>query len=241
MEQPIKAMLFVWWQAKAFDTINLQFNPTEMSFNKGAQIAEIAIPGLDSPILQFVRGQTETLTLDLFFDSTDTASGGVPLPGGFEVGAAPAEPVTKQTDRIYELLKIEPERHAPPTCTLIWSTGFPGSQVSHGSQRRTGFNCIVESVRQRFTLFSSLGVPLRATLTVTFKEYKTLDEQLLQLKLNSPDRTQSHVIQAGDTLSGIAGKHYLKPGEWRRLAVANGIEDPRRLNAGAFVEVPPIP
>ena len=37
---------------------------------KGAQIAEIAIPGIDSPILQFVRGQTQTLTLELFFDTT---------------------------------------------------------------------------------------------------------------------------------------------------------------------------
>ena len=52
--------------------IPVTFNPTEYTLNKGVQVAEIAIPGLDSPILQFVRGQSETLTLDLFFDSTDS-------------------------------------------------------------------------------------------------------------------------------------------------------------------------
>ena len=41
---------------------------------KGAQIAEIAIPGIDAPILQFVRGQTQTLALELFFDTTRVGS-----------------------------------------------------------------------------------------------------------------------------------------------------------------------
>ena len=40
--------------------IPVQFNPTEYTLAKGAQIAEIAIPGIDSPILQFVRGQTRS-------------------------------------------------------------------------------------------------------------------------------------------------------------------------------------
>src|SRR3546814_13181676 len=51
--------------------IEVQFNPETYRLNKGAQIAEIGVYGIDSPILQFVRGQNETLTLDLFFDSTE--------------------------------------------------------------------------------------------------------------------------------------------------------------------------
>ena len=98
----------------------------------------------------------------------------------------------------------------------------------------TAFRCIVESVKQKFTLFSPEGVPLRATLTVTLREYKTLDEQLAHLNLTSPDRTHSHVIQSGDTLSGIAARFYQRPGDWRFIADANGIEDPRRLTVGAF-------
>ena len=64
-------------------------------------------------------------------------------------------------------------------------------------------------------MFSSEGIPLRATLTVALREYKTLDEQLAHLNLTSPDRTHSHVTQNGDTLSRIAAQYYRSPGDWR--------------------------
>ena len=34
-------------------------------------------------------------------------------------------------------------------------------------------------------------MPLRATLSVTFREYKTLEEQLAELNLQSADHTKS--------------------------------------------------
>lgn len=236
MEQIAKATLFVKWDNRPQpEPIEVQYNPTELSYDKSAQFAEIAIPGLDAPLQQFVRGQAEKLTLELFFDTTDQGMG------------AGATSVTTLTDRIYQLVKIEPTRHAPPVCTFVWNHQFPGSSLggaaagaASGNQRRNGFTCIVESVKQKFTLFSPAGVPLRATLTVALREYKTLDEQLAQLNLSSPDRTHSHVIQREETLSGIAGQLYRRPGEWRLIAEANNIEDPRRLTPGTFLTVPPI-
>jgi nucleoid-associated protein YgaU len=209
--------------------IEVQFNPTEFSLDKSVQVAEITIPGLDAPLQQFVRGQSEKLTLDLFFDTTEHGMG------------TGATSVTTLTDAFYELVKIVPHTHAPPICTFIWGDRFSGSDFSFyvGNQRRNGFRCIVESVKQKFTLFSPEGVPLRATLTVTLREYRTLDDQLRQLNLTS-DRTQSHIVQRGETLSSIAAQHYLRPGEWRRIAEANDIEDPRRMMVGAFLTIPPI-
>jgi hypothetical protein len=43
------------------------FNPERYTLNRGVQIQEIPIPGLDSPVLQFVRGQNEKITLEMFF------------------------------------------------------------------------------------------------------------------------------------------------------------------------------
>ena len=40
------------------------YNPAKYTLNKAAQYAEINIPGLDSPILQYVRGQNEKLSLE---------------------------------------------------------------------------------------------------------------------------------------------------------------------------------
>jgi nucleoid-associated protein YgaU len=271
MEQVAKALLHVEW-AEVIDgkprteDIPLQYNPTELSWDKGVQIAEIAIPGLDAPLQQFVRGQAEKLTLELFFDTTDE--------GGMGRNAVS---VIKHTDRIYQLLKIEPESHAPPVCTFIWHDEFPGATLNgkrgsaasrverevaglgnvldsadtpgeivepavdfaSGNQRRNGFKCIVESVKQKFTLFSPDGVPLRATLSVALREYKTLEEQLAQLNLMSPDRTQSYLTQSGDTLSGLAARFYQNPDHWRFIADENGIEDPRRIPVGTFLTIPP--
>jgi nucleoid-associated protein YgaU len=96
-------------------------------------------------------------------------------------------------------------------------------------------------VRHKYTLFSPEGIPLRATVSVTFREYKTINQQFDELNLNSPDRTQVHILQQGETLSSVAGIHYDRPSDWRLIALKNTIEDPRRIDPGAFLTVPPEP
>jgi Contractile injection system tube protein/LysM domain len=185
---------------------------------------------LDSPVLQFVRGQTETLSLDLFFDTTES---------GMDDNA---QPVTAQTDRFYQLIKIDGATHAPPVCFFSWGTGFPGERtytsMGTGTPERYGFKCIVESVRQRFTLFSPQGVPLRATLSVSLKEYKTLAEQIDEINKQSADRTHSHVVAERETLSQIAYQVYNDPSQWRAIADSNQIADPLDLIPGSILRIP---
>lgn len=213
-------------------TLPVQFNPTELTLNKQVQIAEIPIPGLDMPVLQFVRGQTETMAVDLFFDATDN--------GMDEY----SDSVTEKTDAFYQLIKIDRTTHAPPVCRFVWGgSDFPGSNFDEQwatQNRENGFQCIVEGVRQRFTLFSSDGVPLRATLSLSLREYKTLKEQVEKIGLESPDRTHAHVVQAGDTLARIASTAYNDATQWRAIAQANGITDPTALSPGQVLQVPPI-
>jgi len=198
---------------------NVQFNPTDYTRVKGAQIAEIAIPGIDSPILQFVRGQDEKLTLDLFFDTTsDGMSGAV-------------TDVQTLTAPFYQLVKIQSTTHALPRIRFTW-----GESLS--------FKAIVESVQQKFTLFSPEGTALRATLSVSFREYRTLDEQLAELNLQSSDHSKTWTVQRGDTLSSIAARVYGDPTRWRDLAndpsnAAAG-DNPLRLAPGLVLNVPPL-
>lgn len=217
-----------------FPSLPVQFNPTEFTLNKGVQSAEIGIPGLDSPVLQFVRGQTETLTLDLFFDTTESGMAGDGVVA-----------VTEKTDLFYQMAKIDRKTHAPPVLRFTWGekSNFPGAHLDgrwYSQRRSNGFRCIVESVRQRFTLFSPEGVPLRAVLTVTLKEYKTLEQQVKELGLQSPDRTHSHVIERNDTLSRIASEYYDDPGQWRAIADRNRLDDPLALEPGRILEIPPL-
>jgi len=274
MTQPKKALIRVYWDGGSRpEDIPVQYNPAEYTFDKQAQIAEIQIPGLDSPLQQYVRGQSEKLTLDLFFDTTEQGMG------------AGATSVTTETDKIYQLIKIEPTRHAPPVLEFVWSHEMAGANVggaaggvagaaaraisgavsaaasavgtalaaagsvgasaaaaatSLAGQRRNGFRCVLENIKQKFTLFSPDGIPLRATLTVTFREYKTLQNQLDELRLSSPDRTHVHVLQQGETLAAVSTRYYERPADWRAIADKNAIDDPRRLSPGVFLNVPPL-
>lgn len=211
--------------------IDVLFNPTEYTLSKANQFAEIPVPGLDSPLLQFVRGQAETLTLDLFFDTTDKGTG------------MEAQPVTAKTDPFYQLIKIQAEEHAPPIVLFSWGgEAFPGHRTyeSLAGQNRYGFKGVVESVRQRFTMFSSLGLPLRAVISMVMKEYKSLPEQLAELNRMSPDRAKAHVVQQGQTISQIAYLTGDDPTQWRRIAEWNGLEDPFDIEPGAVIEAPPV-
>jgi nucleoid-associated protein YgaU len=122
----------------------------------------------------------------------------------------------------------------------IGAAGLALVAPSLGSQGRNGFRCIMESIKQKFTLFSPDGVPLRATLTVALREYKTLDDQLAKIPTASPDRTHAHVLGQTDSLSSVAQLYYDSSAEWRAIADRNGIDDPRRLSIGQMLEVPRI-
>jgi LysM repeat protein len=85
--------------------IEVMFNPEEYSLNKDNNYASQAIPGLSSPILQFVNGNLRTLEMELFFDTTDARSD-----------------VRLETQKVVDLLKIDAELHAPPVLQVAWGS-----------------------------------------------------------------------------------------------------------------------
>jgi nucleoid-associated protein YgaU len=213
-----------WTGPKQF---SVQFNPAELTYSKAAQLAEIAIPGLDSPVLQFVRGTTETLTAELFFDTTDQ---------GMADGATS---VTTMTDQFYQLVKQNADTHAIPRCRFSW--GAPaggGPSDAEVSNAPSWFTCVVESIERKFVLFSPEGVPLRARLTVKMREYKTVDQMVKAL--HSSDHTKAHILQKHERLDKISSDEYGTPAEWRLIADANALDDPRRIPPGTILQIPPM-
>jgi Contractile injection system tube protein/LysM domain len=227
---PGQAALMVEWGPGKLDTVDLQYNPTEIVLEKNVHIAEIAIPGLTAPLQQFVRGEAETLKLELFFDTSDQGMGNT------------AVSVATLTDRIYALSRIVPDQHAPPIVTFVWGSDFPGNELPPelGNQRRNSFTGVVTNIRQTFTLWSSGGVPVRAKLSLSLREYAALQDQLQALNLASPNKTHSYVLARGDTLALVAANFYFDPTNWRPIARQNGIDDPRRLRPGAQLTIPSL-
>ena len=134
------------------ELVPVQFNPNTLAFRKDAVVAEIALPGLDSPPLQFVRNEAETLELELFCDTTH------------EGMAEDARDVRDFTRPIRRLIEVDPARHSIPVVRFAWGDGL-------------SFTGVVVRLEQSFTLFSPAGVPLRARLALKLKESKTLAEQ----------------------------------------------------------------
>jgi len=199
------------------------FNPKELSVEKSNQFAEVAVPGLSSPVLQFVRGNARSVTMDLFFD---TYENGVDVRvftdriTGWDAGSM----LSNLPGAAKGLMDIDSELHAPPVCLFIW-----GAFV---------FQCIIERVSKRFTMFLPEGIPVRATLSVTLKEYQEVDIQIKGLDLHSPDVTKRWTVKQGDSLWSIAVKEYGDPAGWRLIAESNGIDNPRIITPGSELVIP---
>jgi nucleoid-associated protein YgaU len=101
------------------------------------------------------------------------------------------------------------------------------------------FKAVIERLSQRFTMFREDGVPVRATLNVTFKEYKTIQDQL-NPPMQSADWSKRVTIVELDRLCLIAAVEYEDPTVWRVIADANEIENPRLLQPGVEIRLPPL-
>jgi nucleoid-associated protein YgaU len=199
------------------DRTTVLFNPEEYTLNRANTFAEIAVPGLRSPLLQFVHGALQTLEMELLADTLEAHGPGTS--GGSDV--------REVTRRITHLLDINPETHAPPVTLFAWG--------------QLTFRCVVARVTQKFVLFRPDGVPLRARLSVTFSEYTNAELESKETKRETADYSRSYVVNQGETLSDVAARVYRNAELWRPIALHNGVDDPRRLAAGTRLLVPTLP
>ena len=194
-------------------SVQVQFNPTDYGIDGSVSYAQMPVPGLQMPIQQFIRGEAEHLTLELFLDQTDT-------PGG------KAQSIKARLDQLRTFVLIDPALHAPPVCRFEW-----------GDQTFTG---VVISIREKLALFNSDGNPVRARVTLTLRSYKSAEVQLRELKRMSPDRTHVRVLREGETLAQISNEAYGDPRHWRAIAEANDIDHPRLVKPGTPLKVPSL-
>jgi hypothetical protein len=85
--------------------INVLFYPNAYTVEKSNQFGEAAVPGLGAPILQYVHGNTRSLSMELFFDTYEERTD-----------------VRTYTNQIYGLLDIDVHTHVPPICWIVWGS-----------------------------------------------------------------------------------------------------------------------
>lgn len=134
--------------------------------------------------------------------------------------------VRSYTGQMEELMVVNAQEHRPPLLRFSWGT--------------LSFDCVLEDMVQRYTLFTNDGTPLRAILKVVFKEYATAATQLSNTRRESADHTKRLVVREGESLASLAAREYNDAGKWRVIADANNIDDPENIASGTIVELPPL-
>ena len=197
-------------QAGLIKGVEAMFNPKDYTVSKSVPWNPHPEAGGDAPELQFTTGQGRTLALELFFDT-------------YEAGGS-VRAFTKALDT-FSLIDVE--LHRPPQVLVTWGS--------------IAFRGVIESLNHRFTMFREDGTPVRATSTLSIREADSASKQDEDKGgKKSPDHAKVRTIKRGETLQSIAFAEYDDSSEWRRIADANGIDDPLRLEPGLKLLVPPI-
>jgi len=207
-------------QPEKGDQIPCLFNPTELSFSRSNSWSAPDMPGKGVPTLNYTGAQSGSMSLRLFFDTTDEGTA-----------------VTSYTDQLLALMEIDTS--LPGSNENTNNARPPWVQFHWGSMH--SFKAVVSSASVSFTYFSSQGVPLRADVDLTLTQYedgKVFGPQ--NPTSGTPHPHRSHRVQPGETLDRIAATYYGNPTHWRRIAELNGIEDPLALRPGRILAIPKV-
>lgn len=215
-----KATITVLDGADKGKVIGVLFNPTEYSFERANSYKATPIPGLGSPLIQFVNGESDHLSMDLFLDDYTDPKGPTSLL------QPETDPLKKRLTAISKLLEIDRDLHAPPPVRFNWGP--------------MEFFAVIEKLGRKVTMFHPDGTPARLTLSVSFKEYRTLRQQLEDPRRESADKTKRRVVVGRDQLWSIAAREYENASEWVRIADANDLDDPRDIRPADWLSLPPM-
>ncbi|MDB5692067.1 MAG: LysM peptidoglycan-binding protein [Alphaproteobacteria bacterium] len=213
--------------SRAGTVIPILFNPEQYTMDRANTFKSTAVPGLGSELIQFVNGNSTVLTMDLFLeDSFDAASLNMNQAQDELAEGVLNMLVLTRMKLLNSLLEIDRTLHAPPTVRFVW-----------GPLR---FDAVVEKITTKATIFHSDGLPKRATLSVSFREYRSIARQLEEPRRESADKTKRRQVDAAESLWLIAEHEYGDSRAWRHIAEQSDVDDPRALKPGDWLQVPPL-
>ncbi len=200
------------------ESVKVMFNPKELVFTKHNTWKQGETPQANVPDFEFGSGGATTLTLELFFDTYAERK---------DVRKVYTDAIYKMTLVDERLIDEKTKKGRPPTVRFQWG-------------QTVGFDAVIASITQRFTLFlPDDGMPVRATVNVTFSQVK---DALFYPRQNPTSGgaggERIYTVKEGDTLTWIAFNEYNDATQWRRIADANELTQIRRLIPGAKLVIP---
>jgi hypothetical protein len=111
-----------------------------------------------------------------------------------------------------------------PKLVFTWGSGF-------------NFDVTISNVSIDYQRFTSEGKPIRASVGLACTVCEPETEPTNPSSGGIPGR-RGHTLVAGENLQHVAMANYGRPGAWRALAAANGIEDPLAVLPGTVIYLP---
>ena len=212
-----KAYLTVEGKPKT-DKIEFLYNPESFSLSKTNTWESAPAPGRGVTEAAYKGTAPAEMSFNIILDTTHKGT-----------------PVTDYTSKLLKLM--DPDKTLtgssdddinvrPPKVTFHWGT-------------LDSYESVITSMSFNFTYFSGAGVPLRADVKLTLKQYdRTSNFGPQNPTSGTPRPHRVHRVQPGETLDRISAQYYGDSTQWRRLANANGLEDPLALRPGTVLSVP---
>jgi hypothetical protein len=109
--------------------------------------------------LEFTGAEGRSLTLELLFDAFEGK--GSPRSVDVQGNVAKLEKLAAVRDPTSK----DDMKRRPHHCVVVWDNVLPR------------FECVIENLSTKYSMFDSDGTPLRATCTVKLKEAKIVDKK----------------------------------------------------------------
>lgn len=196
------------------DTTEFKYGPDEVPH--GATGAEATFAGVNPKKYSF----------ELMLDGTGVSP--APPPAGALDAIAPSSglSVVAQLELFKLTVGFSGNVHRPRFLMLVWG--------------RLVATTVLESFSVSYKLFSPAGLPLRATLSTTFKQHTPKDFSELLKNLASPDIEHAHQVLESDHLSAITHAIYNDPSYYMSVARTNKLDTVRHLEPGSALYLPPL-
>jgi Contractile injection system tube protein len=190
------------------------FNPREYTISKSGTWHKTPAKGAKkAPKPEFLGANPASMSMELFFD-------------GWEKGNDVSKSIKTLLDWTGPTLKsLQADKPNPPIVVFHWG------------DTTASFEAYLKQVSAKYTMFSPAGVPIRATVNVSFEEVPAEPAKTNPSSGGESGR-RSHVVTGADSLHSVAFAEYGDASLWRGIAAVNGIDDPLRVPAGTSVLIP---
>lgn len=198
------------------EKLTLDINPESLKFEKGIVYREDKQLGTTNGSNSFERYEPEKLSFSFTVDTTGVVEG------------------TKDTDQAYIKIKevedilyaYNEEGHRPSYIVIAYGELLFKGQLA--------------SMKVDYTLFNNDGIPLRATVNLSFSGFRGSEEDKKKFSKLSPDMSRLIVIKENDTLANLCHLIYGNSRVVAQVARFNNLNGFRDVPVGTELLFPPL-